>query len=65
MTKIHRALEKKGTEAMRWRFVPLGGNSEEKGKHTRGDLPRRVSSLSHILDAPVLESNTEKKNPLG
>ena len=50
---------------MRCRSVLLGGNSEEKGKYTGGDRPRRMSSLSHMLDAPVLESNTGKKNPLG
>ena len=43
--------------------VPLGGDSEEKGDYMGRDLAWGVSSSSHKLGAPVLESDMEDEPP--
>ena len=42
----------KGREVIRWRPVPLEGDSEEKRNDTGGDLSWGVSSSSHMLGVP-------------
>lgn len=43
--------------------MPLWGDSEKKGYYMGGVPPRGVTSLSHILGAPVLRSNMERQTP--
>ena len=62
--KIHEELGRKGKEMIRLGLVPLGEDSEEKGDYTGIDIHWRVSSLSNILDDPLLESDKWKR-PLG
>ena len=44
--------------------MPLGGDSEQKGDHTGGDLPCVVSVESHRLDITFLGSCTGEMSPL-
>lgn len=44
--------------------MPLGGDSEQKGDYTGGDLPCVVSGESPRLDIPFLGPCTGEMSPL-
>lgn len=62
---IHTESGREGREAIRSEPLPLGGDSEEKGDNTGGDLPWGVNGSGHILGALVLGSDKGKRSPLG
>ena len=56
---------RKGREVIRLGPVPQRGDSEEKGEYMGRDQPWGVSSLNHILRAPVLGLDTGETSPFG
>lgn len=55
---------KKGRKTTGSRLMPLGGDSEQKGDYTGGDLPCIVSGESPRLDIPFLGPCTGEMSPL-
>ena len=61
--KIDKNCERREERRSSWDLC-LWEESEEKRVYTGGNLPWGVKSSSHILGAPVMGSNTEKRSPL-